>query len=172
MTNKELFEAYRKDVYRMCYYMMNNAADAEDICQEVFVTVFRSNWQDIEKIRPWIIRITVNQCLNVLRRRRTLLDKIAVYPHMIAGSQEKLPDEIVLERETAREWADYLSRLPLKIRAVIALRYIHGFQLAEIAEMLSIPLGTAKSRQHKGIKLMRKMLEQQDSPYQYERSSL
>ncbi|MNN96795.1 ECF RNA polymerase sigma factor SigW [compost metagenome] len=51
-----------------------------------------------------------------------------------------------------------MSRLPAKIRAVLTLRYMHDFSLTEISEALSIPVGTAKSRQHKGIKLLKEIL--------------
>ncbi|GJM73960.1 hypothetical protein HMSSN036_61760 [Paenibacillus macerans] len=68
MTERELFDCYNKDVYRTCYYMLRNAQDAEDVCHDVFVTVFRQDWQRIEHVRAWIMRITMNHCLNLLRK--------------------------------------------------------------------------------------------------------
>ncbi|MNN78486.1 ECF RNA polymerase sigma factor SigW [compost metagenome] len=65
---------------------------------------------------------------------------------------------LIEQKETSQEWAIHLSRLPAKIRAVLTLRYLHDFSLAEVSEALSIPLGTTKSRLHKGLKLMRNVL--------------
>ncbi|WP_342436836.1 RNA polymerase sigma factor [Paenibacillus sp. FSL L8-0436] len=159
-SHRELFEAYNKAVYRTCYYMLHDAADAEDICQEVFITVFRSRWQEVEHVRAWIMKITVNTCLNHLKRRRSLQQKVAEHMHLLKVRAETPVELLIEEKETALEWSSYISRLPAKIRAVLTLRYMHDFSLAEIAEALSIPVGTAKSRQHKGLKMMKKMLQE------------
>ncbi|WP_342562468.1 RNA polymerase sigma factor [Paenibacillus sp. FSL R7-0345] len=160
-SNREIFEAYSKAVYRTCYYMVQDAADAEDLCQEVFITVFRSQWQNVEYTRAWIMKITVNTCLNHLKRSHSLRQKLAQNLHLWGrnGSEEPV-ERLIEQKETAQEWAGYMSRLPAKIRAVLTLRYMHDFSLAEIAEALSIPVGTAKSRQHKGIKMMREILNE------------
>lgn len=159
--NKELFETYRSDVYRTCYYMLGQAADAEDVCQDVFMTAFRSEWQKIDNVRAWILRIAVNQCLNLLRRRTSLRSKLMNNPRIFTGTPEKTPDAAVEDREVAMEWTGYISRLPVKIRTVISLRYLHDLNTAEIAEVLKIPIGTVKSRQYKGLKLLKQMLEGQ-----------
>ncbi|MDO3409305.1 RNA polymerase sigma factor [Saccharibacillus sp. CPCC 101409] len=161
MTNKELFETYRSDVYRTCYYMLGQAADAEDICQEVFMTAFRSGWQHIDNVQAWLLRIAVNRCLNLLKRRTTLRSKLTTHSRLLVRAPEQTPDAAAEDREAAEEWAGYLGRLPIKIRAVISLRYIHDLAIAEIAEILKIPAGTVKSRQHKGLKLLKQMLEKQ-----------
>ncbi|MDF9843299.1 MULTISPECIES: RNA polymerase sigma factor [unclassified Paenibacillus] len=158
-SNRELFEAYSKAVYRTCYYMVQDAADAEDLCQEVFITVFRSQWQNVEHTRAWIMKIAVNTSLNHLKRSSSLRQKLVQNLHLWGGGVSEEPVErLVEQKETAQEWARYMSRLPAKIRAVLTLRYMHDFSLAEISEALSIPVGTAKSRQHKGIKMMKEIL--------------
>ncbi|UQZ32959.1 RNA polymerase sigma factor [Paenibacillus sp. PK3_47] len=159
-SNRELFEAYNKDVYRTCYYMVHNAADAEDLCQEVFITVFRSRWEDVKYPRAWIMKIAVNTCLNHLKRSRSLQKKVTENLHLWKSRQEATVERAIEEKETAREWGGYMSQLPVKIRAVLTLRYMHDFSLAEISEALSIPVGTAKSRLHKGLKLMKDILQE------------
>ncbi|NGZ73946.1 RNA polymerase sigma factor [Saccharibacillus alkalitolerans] len=161
MTNKELFETYRSDVYRTCYYMLGQASDAEDICQEVFMTAFRGDWQKIDNVRTWLLRIAVNRSLNLLKRRNNLRAKLKHYPHLLAGRPDTTPDIRAEDRESAEEWAGYVGRLPLKIRAVISLRYVHDLGTAEIADLLNIPQGTVKSRQHKGLRLLKAMLERE-----------
>ncbi|WP_458120746.1 RNA polymerase sigma factor [Paenibacillus sp. Z6-24] len=162
MTNKELFETYNREVYRTCYYMVHHASDAEDLCQEVFITVFRSDWQQIQQLRAWMIKVAVNLCLNHLRRKRSLRDKLLSYPYFFSGPAPATPDMLAAGRESAEEWAACISRLPVKIRTVISLRYVHDLSLSEIADILEIPVGTVKSRQHKGLRLLRHMLEPQE----------
>lgn len=164
-SNRELFESYNKDVYRTCYYMVHDAADAEDLCQEIFITVFRSQWRNVEYLKPWIMKITVNACLNHLKRQRSLQHKVVANLHLFqergtGGSVEGL----IEQKETSREWEVHLSRLPVKIRAVLTLRYMHDFSLAEVSEALSIPVGTTKSRLHKGLKLMKNVLLESGMP--------
>lgn len=160
MGNKELFQTYSKEVYRTCYYMVHNAADAEDLCQEVFITLFRSQRQDIDYLRAWIMKITVNACLNHLKRKNSLQQKLTAHLYLFKGNPAPQVEKLVEQKETELEWAGYMSRLPVKIRAVLTLRYMHDFSLAEIAGMLAIPLGTVKSRQHQGLRLMKKVLEE------------
>ncbi|ANF94911.1 RNA polymerase sigma factor [Paenibacillus bovis] len=161
MTDKELFETYNRDVYRTCYYMVHHASDAEDLCQDVFITIFRSDWQQIQQLRAWIIKVAVNLCLNHLRRRRSLRDKLLSYSQFWARPVPDTPDLLTANRESEAEWAIHFSRLPVKIRTVISLRYVHDLSLNEIAGILEIPVGTVKSRQHKGLQLLRHILEQQ-----------
>lgn len=157
-SNRELFEMYNRDVYRTCYYMLHDAADAEDLCQDVFITIFRSHWERIEHIKAWIMKITVNHCLNHLKRRNSLQQKVLANLNIFTEKVEVPIEQIIEERETAVEWAYYISCLPVKIRAVISLRYIQDLSLADISNILSIPLGTTKSRLHKGLRLLKKML--------------
>ncbi|AHV98454.1 RNA polymerase sigma factor [Paenibacillus sabinae] len=141
--------------------MVHNAADAEDLCQDVFIAAFRSRREDIVNLKAWIMRITVNHCLNHLKRGRMVRLKVEDNRHLLTGEANKPVDRIVEDRETAGEWAVYLERLPVKIRAAVTLRYMHDFSLSDISEMLSVPLGTTKSRLYKGLRLMRKMLEKE-----------
>ncbi|MED4956164.1 RNA polymerase sigma factor [Paenibacillus sp. FSL R5-0527] len=163
MTERELFDCYNKDVYRTCYYMLRNAQDAEDVCHDVFVTVFRQDWQRIEHVRAWIMRITMNHCLNLLRKNRTKREKQSevqrLHEHAVAAAVKPV-DAVVLEKEASAEWERLLKQLPDKLLAVVTLRYIGELSMAEIAETLRIPQGTVKSRLHKALKMMRKKLEQ------------
>ena len=145
--------------------MLRNAQDAEDLCHDVFVTVFRQNWRSVEHIRAWIMRITMNHCLNLLKRNKTQRDKQNQVQclHEQTTASVKSVDTIVLEKATAEEWEKLLNQLPDKLLAVVTLRFIGELSLAEIAETLKIPVGTVKSRLHKALKIMRKKLEHNQS---------
>jgi RNA polymerase sigma-70 factor (ECF subfamily) len=106
------------------------------------------------------MKIAINTCLNHLKRKTSLQQKLTANLHLFKGSPETAVERLVEQKETKLEWAGYMSRLPVKIRAVLTLRYMHDFSLAEVSEALSIPLGTAKSRLHKGLRLMKSLLQE------------
>jgi RNA polymerase sigma-70 factor (ECF subfamily) len=162
LTERELFDSYNKDVYRTCYYMLRNAQDAEDLCHDVFVTVFRQDWRSVEHTRAWILRIAMNQCLNLLKRKQAQLKKVSQVQLLQEQTTAtvKSVDTIVLEKAAEEEWDALLRQLPEKLMAVVTLRYIGELSLVEIAVTLKIPVGTVKSRLHKALKIMRKKLEQ------------
>lgn len=142
--------------------MLRNAQDAEDLCHDVFVTVFRQDWRSVEHTRAWILRIAMNQCLNLLKRKQAQLKKVSQVQLLQeqTTASVKSVDTIVLEKAAEEEWGALLRQLPEKLMAVVTLRYIGELSLVEIAETLKIPVGTVKSRLHKALKIMRKKLEQ------------
>ncbi|WII40269.1 RNA polymerase sigma factor [Paenibacillus thiaminolyticus] len=160
MTDREFFERYNKEVYRTCYYMLRDASDAEDICQEVFVKAFTSGWRQVEHLKTWLMRIAVNHCLNHLRRSKTRRMKEKL---LLLFQREQAEPPVLAEveqRETEDEWRRRMAWLPDKIRVVVTLRYTNDLALKEIADILDIPVGTVKSRLNRGLKLMRAMLEE------------
>ncbi|WP_281884230.1 RNA polymerase sigma factor [Paenibacillus sp. YYML68] len=164
MTDRELFEAYRTDVYYICYYMLHNSADAEDVCQEVFLKAFQVDRSGIERLKPWLLRIAVNQCDHQLGRR-----KVGVWKEMKQFLQQTLQahepaDEAVLRIEREDDLKRWLQQLPIKSRVVLTLRYVHELSLQEIAESLDIPLGTVKSRLNAGLVRIKKHIEAERYP--------
>lgn len=165
MTERELFNFYNKDVYRTCYYMLRNAQDAEDLCHDVFITVFRQDWRSVEHTRAWIMRIAMNHCLNLLKRKQTKREKQnqVQWLYELNTTAVKTVDAIVLEKGVSEEWEKLLKQLPDKLMAVVTLRYIGELSIKEISETLKIPVGTVKSRIHKALKILRKKLEHHDN---------
>jgi RNA polymerase sigma-70 factor, ECF subfamily len=141
--------------------MLRNTQDAEDVCHDVFVTIFRQDWRNVEHTRAWILRITMNHCLNLIKKNQIQKEKqnqVQLF-HEQTITSVKSVDTIILEKAAAEEWDELLKQLPDKLMAVITLRYIGEFSLVEIAETLKIPVGTVKSRIHKALKIMRKKIE-------------
>lgn len=163
MTEREVFEMYRKDVYRTCYFMLQHGSDAEDVCQEVFMNVFRHEWRKVEHLKTWLMRVTVNHCLNHLKKLGREKEKKIRWIQGGEQIPEKAADDILAEKESAIECAYLLDSLPVKLRAVVSLRYLNECSLNEIADIMRIPLGTVKSRMNKGLLQMRRMIEKQEA---------
>ncbi|MCM3782014.1 RNA polymerase sigma factor [Neobacillus mesonae] len=161
MTEHELFHTYNKDVYRTCLYMLKNIQDAEDVCHDVFVTVFRQDWRNVTHLRTWIMRIAMNHCLNIIRKNKVKNEKQNKI--QLLHKQEVLSndpvDTIVMAKLSFAELEQQLQKLPDKLLSVMTLRYIGDLSISEIAETLGIRQATVRTRLHKALKLMRKKLE-------------
>jgi RNA polymerase sigma-70 factor (ECF subfamily) len=118
---------------------------AEDAVQEALVLVWRDlpNLRDVERYEMWLHRLVVNACYTELRRRRRWTDRIAMLPVERADGAD--PYRSADERD-ALERA--FARLPADRRAMFVLRHYAGLSLAEIAEVVGLPVGTVKSRLH------------------------
>jgi RNA polymerase sigma-70 factor (ECF subfamily) len=155
----DLFHKYKNLVYKTAYLMLDNADDAQDVLQEVFIQVHKS----LSSFQPskgafttWLYRITVNHCLNRRRKRHLLvLPFDQVSPALLTDPTSSL------ERQSADEQATQqaLSQLSEKLRTVLILRYYWELSYAEIAQILDVPVGTVKSRLNLALKTMHKKLE-------------
>ncbi|WP_127579266.1 RNA polymerase sigma factor [Paenibacillus koleovorans] len=160
MTDRELFEAYRLDVYRLCLSLLANRSDAEDACQDTFVKALRHNREQIDYLKPWLLRIAIHTCRDLLRRRwkEQWLAKL----ERPSANADLPSDKLAEAKENIDELAALLNQLPDRLRAVIILKYINEMKIQEISEILRIPEGTVKSRLNSGLKrLSKRMLLQQ-----------
>lgn len=163
-SDLELFVAYNRQVYHLCYCMLQSKADAEDICQEVFVRALQQDRTAVVQEKPWLMRIAVNLCRNHLKRRRNGYSKEIMSFLLGLNGEHECPEDIVSRREQSGEFTAMIGMLPVKIRSAITLRYVNDLSLHEIAHTLDIPLGTVKSRIGKGLALMRKQSGAQGYP--------
>jgi RNA polymerase sigma-70 factor (ECF subfamily) len=168
----ELMSRWEGPIQRLCVRMTGDAHEGQDLAQETFVRVFvrRREYQPNGKFSTWLWRIALNLCYDELRRRRrhaeSSLDELgnqtaARLEEFLAA--EPAPDESAAEQESRRLVRGALLRLPETYRAVVVLRHYEGLKFREIAEVLGVPEGTAKSRMAEGLTqlghLLRPMLE-------------
>jgi RNA polymerase sigma-70 factor (ECF subfamily) len=135
-------------VYGLAYNVLRDAQEAQDMTQEVYLRV----WQALPRFRgearftTWLYRIAVNTCLN--RRRRLRLELRVVDD---ATLLERLPEpgadpqRTVLDDEARARLRAAVDALPDKYRLVVTLFYGQELSYVEIAELLSLPLGTVKA---------------------------
>lgn len=158
VNDRELFEAFKEQVYRLCYYMLQNRGDAEDVCQEVFVKAILADRSQIRELRPWLLRIAANECNSLLRRRRKGWTKETL-AYILSRPQISNPvEESYDHRETRTAFHGLISSLPDKIRIVVILRFANELTVPEISKVIEIPEGTVKSRLNRGLGLLRNKL--------------
>jgi len=158
-TWEEVARNHGRFLYTVSYRLTGNHDDAQDLVQEVLLRVRKG----LETYRPgslegWLSRITTNTFLDETRRRkRRPVDLLPEEPDRVvppspaadvAMAAEALPDDL----------QDALRRLPLEYRAAVVLCDVVGLSYQEIGEALDVPVGTVRSRIHRGRALLRRAL--------------
>jgi RNA polymerase sigma-70 factor (ECF subfamily) len=169
----EIVRGYGDRVYNLVLRLVGSPAEAEDIAQEVFVTVFKSieSYRGEAKLSTWILRIAANHSKNrikYLARRRTtgqeLRDgsdatemadegKAPVQAHFAA------PDVMLEAAETERLMQAAIAELEEEQRLLVVLRDVEELSYEEIVEITGLPEGTVKSRLHRARMALKDSLE-------------
>jgi RNA polymerase sigma-70 factor (ECF subfamily) len=147
---QELFRRHQKLVWRVCYGFTRNAADAEDLTQEVFVKIYRNlhKFEGRSQFTTWLYRIAVNTCQNELRRRQRRPQEAAAELETVA---EFVPSGQSVERSwqeqrTSEMLLEAIARLPEDAQEIIVMKDVEERPYAEIADLLGIGLSAAKMR--------------------------
>jgi RNA polymerase sigma factor (sigma-70 family) len=158
-TWEDVARDHGRFLYTVAYRLTGNSDDAQDLVQEVLLKVRKG----LETYRPgslegWLSRITTNTFLDETRRRRRRpVDLLPDEPDRVlppgpaadvALAAEVLPDDI----------QQALARLPEEYRVAVVLCDVVGLSYQEIGESLDVPVGTVRSRIHRGRALLRKAL--------------
>jgi RNA polymerase sigma-70 factor (ECF subfamily) len=133
---------------------------AEDIAQETLLTVWRKAALyagEKGSMTTWVFAIARN--LRIDRLRREVPWQELPEGRMAEASDEPLPDEVMDEKERQERVQAALADLPSEQKEVVSLAYLEGLSHSEIAERLSVPLGTVKSRMRIAYQKIRQALE-------------
>jgi len=133
--------------YRVALGVLRNPAEAEDVAQEAMLRAYRnfSRLRDRERFRAWLVRTSWRLSLDRIRSagRRERRERAAM-----AQEPEAPVENVAAAREFERQLAVALDALPEKLRIVMVLAAIEGYNTREVAKLLDIPEGTVKSRLH------------------------
>lgn len=142
------YEMYADMLYRIAVSMLRSADDAEDAVQNVFIRYLDKtpSFHDSDHERAWFIRVTINQCKDLMRRRKVR----AWLPF------EALTDIGVRPKSTPA--LDAVSELPEKYKAIVILYHLEGLSVDEIAESLSLSASAVKMRLSRARDMMRDII--------------
>ena len=159
-----MVQRYQNYVFRLCYLIMRNEQDAEDLTQDTFIRACRAlpRFEIREGIsfEAWLYRIAVNCCRSRLRRKWYQLvpwQRLG-FGERLAANPEDRPDRVVLRGEQRSQVLSAINKLGEKHRLVIILRYYADLSNEEIASVLKIPSGTVRSRLHTARQRLRELL--------------
>jgi len=139
-AGEELVNRFHRSVYNVALRMLGNVQDAEDVTQTVFGNAFSAldSYDPKYRFFSWIYRMTFNESLNTLKRRRDVVSIDASFD--VAGSDSES------SAEAEESVGKALMELKPDDRAVVVLRHFVSFSYEEISDVLGIPVKTVKSR--------------------------
>lgn len=137
----KLYNTYAKAMYNICFRLLQNEADAEDVLQNSFVDVFTKLYMFNFESTPgaWIKRVVINQCINHLRKRKMIFEEI----DQIKEEQDTLYEDPNINVALIKHSID---QLPEGYRVVFSLFALEGYDHGEIAQILDISESTSKSQ--------------------------
>lgn len=164
----DIVDYYQHKIYQHCYRMLGNKHEAEDMAQEAFIRAYVNidSFDESRKFSTWLYRIATNISIDRIRKRKPDYyldaevkgtDGLDMYSQL-SSTSDKSPSEEVESIELQRYIQNEIAQLPTKYRTIIMLRYLEEFSLQEISDILDIPLGTVKTRIHRGREALRKRL--------------
>ncbi len=162
---RELVNRYKNGLYAFLKQFLNHQDMVEDTFQETFLQLFtsRDSFDTSRPLRPWLFTIAANKAKDALRKRQ----RTAAIPiGTIADSQEMsfddvlntltsdsstMPYEDLQKSETASLVGKIITDMPENLREILILAYFDKFSYKQMAQILSIPIGTVKSRLHTAV---------------------
>lgn len=143
-----LVSKYQGVVYGLCFHLVGNFTDAQDLAQEAFVLAYRNLYQlrEPSKFASWLHSVTVNVCRMWLRKQK--FDVISLDTKAATKLTSALPtqQEIVEEKELQLAVRQAIDSLSEKNRLAVMLYYIDGLSYQKISDFWSVPVTTVKSR--------------------------
>ncbi len=142
---------YTALLYRHCYLILNHSQDAQDTVQETFLRYMQKapNFSDDEHEKAWLLAVATNLCRNQHRHRKR-------HPIFDCADRPEQGADIPLH-----PLLDALAQLPLIYRQALALHYVHGYKVWEIASMLHTTESAVKMRLKKGRELLKKAYKEE-----------
>lgn len=156
----ELFRRHWKPAHRAAYLVVHDAAAAEDIAQEAFISAIRSldQFDRRRPFGPWLHRIVVNRAIDWTRARSARREVSGE----AAGTFDRasVDPDLVAQADSGRVIAT-LAALTPEHRAVVVMRYVLDYTPGEIAELLEMPRGTVNSRVRRGLDILAGIVERE-----------
>ena len=147
-------------LYNYSRRMINSSADAEDLVQETFLKAFRF-WDGYERgtnIKAWLFKILKNSYINRYRQENREPETVDYDSTEKTNDHTGVSSDAFMERMLEDDITKAMASLPEEFRTVVILCDIEGLVYEEIAEFVEVPVGTVRSRIHRGRRLLRAKL--------------
>lgn len=155
----ELYNLYAKAMYNTCYRIMGHRESAEDMLQEAFTEAFQrlDSFRYESTFGAWLKRISINKCLNELKRRKadlTFSDNLEMY-----HPTEKEDNDASLPELSVEKLNKAMSQLPKGNRLIFQLYLLEGYDHREIAEILNVSESNSKSQYMRAKRKIKELLK-------------
>ncbi|MEO7539175.1 MAG: RNA polymerase sigma factor [Pyrinomonadaceae bacterium] len=163
---EEIYRRHHRRVYSICLRMLQNASEAEDLTQDVFIQLYRKigSFRGDSAFTTWLHRMTVNQVLMHFRKRTVKFEKTTeegeTPVQIVSGTAN--PEKMRIVDKIALDNA--IEQLPTGYKNVFVLHDVEGFEHEEVARILGCSVGTSKSQLHKARLKLQKLLRKKANP--------
>jgi RNA polymerase sigma-70 factor (ECF subfamily) len=156
----ELYDRYRFMVYRTALAITSDSEAASDLLQDVFLRMYRfaDHIDDTRPLQPWLYRMTANLAYTWVKRSHRWMRPFEDLADWLSGVGRNIPYESVERNDDRDQVQQAVASLSVSQRVVVVLYYLNDLSLQEISEILSVPVGTVKSRLHYGRRSLKKKL--------------
>ncbi len=160
----ELVTRYTAPVYNLIYRFVQDRGEAENLTQETFIRIWKAlpRLKLDRPLRPYLMRIAVNQCRTWAQQRRTKW-AFPIEPESSAAESDKDVNDLIdrlNEEELRTRLASAIAQLPPLYQTVLTLRYDQELAYEEIAEALQLPLNTVRTHLHRAKGRLREILKE------------
>jgi RNA polymerase sigma-70 factor, ECF subfamily len=165
---RTIVERYQRQVFSLAMRMVRSAEDAEDLTQETFVRMFKAidRYDPTRSFPAWLMTIASRLCIDHIRRRKVrpvplVREDAGTHEEQVIDVEDPgpTPDVITSHREEERQAQSLIDSLPPHYRIVVMLRHQQDLSYEEVAEALSLPIGTVKARIHRARALLKERIE-------------
>ena len=163
---------YQERVFRLLLRMLGDRAEAEDLAQEVFISIFKAidGFRGDSQLSTWVYRVAANHCRNrikyLVRRRRQLTEAYDESDQQSyeasAHARPEAPDQLMEARQTEALLQEGLLSLDEDQRELLVLREVEHLSYEEIMAITGLPEGTVKSRLHRARAGLREHIERHE----------
>ncbi len=163
----DLVQIYQASVFNVCYRVLGNRQDAEDLVQEAFLRAYNHlSSYDLERpFGPWMRTLAANLCYNKLNRRelsRVELKDERDFPALDANSS---PESALEISQDHTDLYQALWELPHQQRIALELRHFQGLSYQEMADTLNLPINTVRSHLYRGRQKLTEILEEKENVF-------
>lgn len=169
---KYLVDTYKDRIFNTAIGIVQNAEDAEDVAQEVFIQVYRSihNFKGESKLSTWLYRIATTRSLDLLRSRKSK-KRFGFIQRLFGDENEPLyelpdfnhPGVILDQKENAAKLFKAIAQLPENQKIAFTLHKLEDLSYQEVSKIMQISISAVESVMHRAKQNLRKMLEKEES---------
>ncbi|MGE0684632.1 MAG: RNA polymerase sigma factor [Candidatus Binatia bacterium] len=154
----ELILRHKDRLYTVAVHLLGDSGEAEDVTQDTFLKAYEklAEFRGDARFSTWLYRICYNLCLNHLTRKRVDRQE-GVFPETLPDGKERFFDQMLV-KEQQDLVSHAIAQLPVEFREVVLLYYTGQLSYEEIASLLELPVGTVRSRLHRGREQLKDLL--------------
>jgi len=159
---RELIKTHEKLVFHMVNRLIDGQEDREDLCQEIFLKVFRKlpDFRFQSRLSTWIATIAYRMSLNYLKKHKNEKTSALEDESFRLQDLQKHADQLMDQEQVGKYVHQLIAQLPVQYRTVLTLYHLEEMPYADIGKICNMPEGTVKNYLFRARKLLKEKLEQ------------